>query len=393
MIIFLTVIIIILIFIIMLTFGFDLFLYFRSVFYRIHIGRFIKEEEWLKKISAINQKWLGHTPTVKLTDSERYVILDIYRGKFRKKSIQSWQEAGVLLGALEMIKHHPDTEKNIKNFINKKIDLNTGNWKEIPEYVDSVLLAYAIAKYQPIKKTSIKPMLDATIALIERNKGDDGTIFYRNFIPDIRFVDTIGFVCPFLTYYGISFDKPEYVNLAYNQIKTYLDKAFLKDQRLPAHAYNIKTNIPLGIYGWGRGSGWFILGLVDMFNELPENHAFKKELKQLLLNTAKSLIELQRIDGGFNAVLTIETRHDSSITTIAGWLFLNAYLVSNDSVYLNAAKKCIKSLMKVTRRNGAIDFCQGDTKGIGVYATTFEVMPFVQGLTIRLAQSLKKYYE
>ena len=45
--------------------------------------------------------------------------------------------------------------------------------------------------------------------------------------------------------------------------------------------------------------------------------------------------------------------------------------------------------MKVTRRNGVIDFCQGDTKGIGLYATTFDLMPFVQGLTIRLVESIK----
>jgi len=48
--------------------------------------------------------------------------------------------------------------------------------------------------------------------------------------------------------------------------------------------------------------------------------------------------------------------------------------------------------MKVTRRNGAIDFSQGDTKGIGIYASTFDVMPFTQGLAIRLAQSLNQIH-
>ena len=83
-------------------------------------------------------------------------------------------------------------------------------------------------------------------------------------------------------------------------------------------------------------------------------------------------------------------RHDSSITTLAGWLFFNTYLITKKTKYKNAANKCITSLMHTTRRNGVVDFCQGDTKGMGDYAKTFDLMPFVQGLTIRLSIGLSK---
>ena len=62
--------------------------------------------------------------------------------------------------------------------------------------------------------------------------------------------------------------------------------------------------------------------------------------------------------------------------------------IHNTGKYLKASNNCLDSLMKVTRRNGATDFSQGDTKSIGIYATTFDLMPFVQGLTIRLASRL-----
>ena len=39
--------------------------------------------------------------------------------------------------------------------------------------------------------------------------------------------------------------------------------------------------------------------------------------------------------------------------------------------------------MSVTRRDGAIDFSQGDTKDIGVYSMLFDVLPFTQGLALR----------
>jgi unsaturated rhamnogalacturonyl hydrolase len=40
-------------------------------------------------------------------------------------------------------------------------------------------------------------------------------------------------------------------------------------------------------------------------------------------------------------------------------------------------------LQKVTRRNGAIDFSQGDTKGIGMHSQRFDILPFTQGFVLR----------
>ena len=382
----LTIVIIILI----LTIGFDLFLYYKSVFFRIKIGRWTNQNHWLKSITAVNLKWLKNTPTVKLTDSERYVILDIYKGKYRKKSIQSWQEAGVLLGAISTLNQTSETTSQIQAFIDDKVDTSKGTWRQVPEYVDGVILAYALAK-QTEDLNNLKPLFDETITLIEKNKGDDGTVFYRDFIPDIRFVDTIGFICPFLTFYGVNYNKPEYIDLAFNQIEQYINKAFLKNQMIPAHAFDIKQNAPLGIYGWGRGLGWFILGIVDMYNELPESHLKKKYLKELIIKTSQDTLPFQNDNGSFSAMLFLKDyRHDSSITTLAGWLFFNTYLITKKTKYKNAANKCITSLMHTTRRNGVVDFCQGDTKGMGDYAKTFDLMPFVQGLTIRLSIGLSK---
>lgn len=48
-----------------------------------------------------------------------------------------------------------------------------------------------------------------------------------------------------------------------------------------------------------------------------------------------------------------------------------------------AADRCLDKLRSVTRITGAIDWCQGDTKGIGIFAQTYDIMPFAQGLTLR----------
>lgn len=47
--------------------------------------------------------------------------------------------------------------------------------------------------------------------------------------------------------------------------------------------------------------------------------------------------------------------------------------------------------MKATRRDGTIDFAQGDTKGIGSYSQIFDRMPFAQGMGLYLSKTLDIY--
>ncbi len=372
--------------VLVLTVGIDLLYYYYKVFQRIHIGRWSDLKTWYTVICKQNQNYFKEKPTVKLTDNDRYIILDLLKGHYRNSTIQSWQEAGTLYGALSS-NVPPDT---VKEFIESKIDPDTRKWKQVPSHVDGALLAYTIAKSVEDKE-SLKPAFDEIIQLIENCEGSEGTIFYRDFIPDIRFVDTIGFICPFLTFYAQTFDAPKYKKLAMEQIRSYMGFGFLNGQNIPVHAYDLKKEMPLGVYGWGRGLGWFIIGVVEMYNELHDNSPEKKELETIILKTANDTLPYQKQDGGFNAMMGVESsRHDSSITCLAGLLFHSAYTISKEEKFISAAKNCIASLMKSTRRNGEIDFCQGDTKGIGLYAKTFDIMPFVQGLTIRLAKEIHK---
>ena len=46
--------------------------------------------------------------------------------------------------------------------------------------------------------------------------------------------------------------------------------------------------------------------------------------------------------------------------------------------------------MKVTRINGVLDECQGDTKDIGIFSMQYTAMPFAQGISLRLATELRK---
>ena len=98
---------------------------------------------------------------------------------------------------------------------------------------------------------------------------------------------------------------------------------------------------------------------------------------------------LQKKNGGFGwMVARPESVFESSGTALLGLLLLAAYRISGEERFLKAAFRAEKALMGVTRRNGVLDMCQGDTKGIGMYSDVWSLMPFAQGMALRLSVEL-----
>lgn len=343
---------------------------------RIKIGRYTNQKEWQKKILEKSLSWLNVMPKTKIKDENKLIVLDILNNKYTNKTLQSWQEASLLLGLNEAYQknENPKIKYEILKFVNSKID-KQGNWIVEPKEVDTALLAFAISEI-PFLDREIKPALDFIYNLIVSKIGKDTTVMYRNTTHNYRYVDTIGFICPFLTKYGIEFQKEEAIHLAVSQIKNF-EKYGMLENKISCHAYEVNTKNPLGIFGWGRGLAWFIIGTLETFKILPEKHLEKKYLQNLLQLIAETLIKFQRKDGSFAWNLLDEhSRSDSSATAVFAWFFKEMNLK-------NEAQKSLQYLQSVTQRSGAIDFSQGDTKAIGVYSQNFDILPFTQGFVLK----------
>ena len=343
---------------------------------RIKIGRYTNQKEWQKKILEKSLSWLNVMPKTKIKDENKFIVLDILKNKYTNKTLQSWQEASLLLGLNKAYQknENPKIKYEILKFVNSKID-KQGNWIVEPKEVDTALLAFAISEI-PFLDREIKPALDFIYNLIVSKIGKETTVMYRNTTHNYRYVDTIGFICPFLTKYGIEFQKEEAIHLAVSQIK-YFEKYGMLENKISCHAYEVNTKNPLGIFGWGRGLAWFIIGTLETFKILPEKHLEKKYLQNLLQLIAETLIKFQRKDGSFAWNLLDEhSRSDSSATAVFAWFFKEMNLK-------NEAQKSLQYLQSVTQRSGAVDFSQGDTKTMGVYSQKFEILPFTQGFVLK----------
>ncbi|MFC0560075.1 glycoside hydrolase family 88 protein [Halalkalibacter alkalisediminis] len=361
---------------------------------RIHIGRYTDKEIWNKAISKQGVRWLNKTPKIKVTDNTRFVVLDMVKGNYMKSAIQHWQEASLLLGLSEYLKTNDDIEvkSEIEKFLNGKFD-KEGHWIDKPNQVDVAILAYAVMKLDFVETTRYQKALDYTWELIKDHIGEDGTVGYRKSMMSYRYVDTIGFICPFLVAYGTRYNKEECVDLAVKQIKEYEEYGMLDKHSIPCHAYKVDSHEPLGLYGWGRGLGWFAIGLIDAWNELSGDSKYKSVLDQSVEQFARACINMQQKNGSWNWTVTRkESRPDSSTTATLAWFLVNAAKIdkiTNES--LRSSEMAINYLMKVTRKNGAVDFSQGDTKDIGVYSTLFNVLPFTQGFSSRTINLYEKY--
>lgn len=371
---------------------FDIVPTFLTWLSRIHIGRYNDTKIWNRSITNVGIKWLNNTPKIKVTDNTRLVVIDMLKGNYSRNTIQHWQEASLLLGLNEYLKNNDDkkVKPNIEKFLSSKFD-NEGQWKNKPEHIDGAILAYAVMQLDFINIDKYKQALDYIWNLVQEHVGEDGTVKYRNFMNDYRYVDTIGFICPFLVCYGKRYNKPECIELSIKQITEYNKYGILNNHYIPCHAYKLGNNIPMGLYGWGRGLGWYAIGLIDSWSELEQENEHKKTLEEFIITFAKSAIEFQYKNGAWSWTVTRpETRLDSSTTATLSWFMLNASKIDAISDECIASyNKAIKYLMSVTKRNGSIDFSQGDTKDIGVYSLLFDILPFTQGFAIRAIN--KKY--
>ncbi|MCR4616176.1 MAG: glycoside hydrolase family 88 protein [Clostridiales bacterium] len=352
---------------------------------RIHMGNWEDDVDWYTSVYSVALKWILKTPSVPVSDNTSYTLIDRITGKYKKSSVQSWQEASLLLS----VDCNSEYE-TVQNFICSKIDPETGEWYEPPESIDSAMLAFAIMKSADTQRIYIDPAMEYCYDLINRFVTEDGTVCYSKVVPDVRFVDTVGMICPFLFEYGKRYGRQEAVMLAYRQMGEYLNKGLHPELNIPVHAFNLSKGEPLGIYGWGRGCGWLAVGIMDSILTLDKSDKMYGMLVAAAQTLADAVLEYQQKDGAFCRQLIGEQVVDSSATSMLGWFLYELYNITGEEEYLDAAEKACDALMAMTRRDGKVDLAQGDTKGIGFYSNTFNTLPAAQGFTLRLARNLKK---
>lgn len=344
-------------------------------FERKQIGIFENENDWYLATKKIQKKWLKKLPIVKIKDQTRLVLLDKLLNQHSNSTIQSWQYSALLKS------NDVDLDKD-----NPFYDIELIKWKTSPTNVDFGFLGYEILNKSSDKEQVYSTMLELKNNILN-NMNKEGILLYRKNVSDIAFVDTIGLAIPFLFNFSFTYNDEECYKIAKKNIEFYYFNSKKDICNLPSHAIDIVNKYQLGSIGWGRGVGWFLLGLIDSY-EYIINERDKNNLYDIIIEYANYLEDYLSKNDYFCCQMLFKSHYDSSINAIVGYYFAKLYKFTNNQKYFELSKKCLNIIIKNTRKNGKIDYSQGDTKGIGAYSQCFDIMPFTQGIAIKMYEIL-----
>ena len=355
--------------------GYDVLLKVENKINAQNIGKFESRSEWIGQMKDRAIKEYKHMPRLKGNLGFPRLITQFRIDKH--SPIYAWQAGGLLLGL-----HECTTEEEFIEIVNERSDLLNMTGEEI----DSALLAYALSyvteEEYPDKEQINNRVLDSVYANLDSQKG---TIMYRTVYPSFRFIDTIGLVCPFLATIEKDKNMRKHEELALSQILEYEEFAFNDDyDYLPFHGYDFESDAPIGKYGWGRGTGWYALGLIDTYQELEEDKRIL--LEKSIIELAESIKKYQKEDGGWGGTINVITSQtDTSATALLLYFIklackLELIEIESYLVCIEAAEKC---LMNNTLPNGRVINTEGDCIALGNYSYDYKYMPFTLGMTLR----------
>ncbi|WP_414590490.1 glycoside hydrolase family 88 protein [Anabaena sp. CCY 9614] len=340
--------------------------------------------EWLQAIAAINnQELIQHKYNFKNRFLD-FIPTKIRNNHNHKTYDERWPMAVNALGAIWYHKLTSDEHTLIalKQAYNYQINQN-GNWKKQIESVPQAMKGYSliyldqITQY-PLYKIAIEEILNTLLFTLPREL--DGCLPYNKMNQNL--VDTLGMICPFLAKYSSSYGNSNALELSLNQLKQFIEANIDSDTHLPYHGYYADGAKRLGMHGWGRGTGWYILGLIDTIVEVPKNHPNYCFLVESYISAANSLRKFQREDGHWNWAIPLRVNKlDSSATSFIGYSILRGIKAGIlDNSFSTVTEKAIKGIIEVTHPNGLIDGSLSDCMGLGLYPNTFGPQPWLQGM-------------
>jgi Predicted unsaturated glucuronyl hydrolase involved in regulation of bacterial surface properties, and related proteins len=208
-----------------------------------------------------------------------------------------------------------------------------------------------------------------------------GLIPYRKTLSSLLLVDTVGMICPFLARYGAAEGKVEAINDAVAHAVDIIDNAIDCHSGLPFHGH-VDRGAPVGIAGWARGTGWFLLGLTGILDYLPSDHEAGEKLKDHIRQTAEKLRAFQRSDGCWGWAITnpFSTPETSGTALIAFSLLKTRLLGIIGEKYDGIIHDAYRGICNAMTAKGYVLGASGDCiYGPGVYPTKFSHQMWAQG--------------
>ncbi len=341
---------------------------------------------------------LRDAPLLRLSDNKRLLLLeDIFLRHERRESLRYTWSNGLLAKGILQVGFKADPEK-----VNRVLEqyssffVENGKLKQSPEEVDGIINAEVLILWDKLSgRSQFREVVDVYAGYLKKRFEQEGLAlaYRRAWGPTgIRLVDTLGMTTPFLTLYGLEYGDNKTVSLAHGAIMEYITLGLDERSGLVRHGYNPTLgNLPVGLVGWGRGTGWFLMGLKDTISYLHSYKVYDGQYDALVRSQANLMTRLQRKDGGWGAMLTVaSSNYDSSATAmIAGFLAGCMRMGLLPQEHMNVVERAVASLQRLTWPDGTVDRCQGDLIDFNKHSFAFGPHAAAQGTVLSLMNELR----
>ena len=226
---------------------------------------------------------------------------------------------GVLLSGMEKMSKLVNKEK-YEDFIKSWIDLvvtedgvvqnNGKGWCsfESLDFRQPGILLFNIYRRTGDEKYA-KAIRYLTESLNEYPVTEKGTLWHAVYFPREVWLDGLYMASPIMTMYAMEFDKPEYLDMAANQILTMYET--MKDDRgLLHHGYDYTKQAiwadpitGLSPEVWGRAIGWFVMGIAEILEYLPKEHKDYQRIVEIEQEILFVLCKYQHASGRWFQVI------------------------------------------------------------------------------------------
>lgn len=159
------------------------------------------------------------------------------------------------------------------------------------------------------KRTGEKKYLDAIELHVEqmRNhpKTKSGAYWHKKVYPNQVWLDGLYMASPFLAQYAAEFNAPEWFDEVASEIKITYNVTVDKETGLLYHAYDESREqrwsdpeTGHSPHFWSRGTGWYMMAIVDVLDYLPKNHPDRDSIITILNNVCEAVMKVQDPETG-----------------------------------------------------------------------------------------------
>ena len=175
----------------------------------------------------------------------------------------------------------------------------------------------------------------------------EGGFWHKNRYPHQMWLDGLYMASPFLAQYAVEFNEPAIFDDVLNQFQLVHKYTYNPETGLNYHGWDESKEqawadsiTGCSPHYWGRAMGWYAMALVDVLDFIPENHAGRQAIVDILNQVASGIKKYQDTETGlWYQVLDQGSREGNYLEATASSMFTYALLKAARKGYIETDYK------------------------------------------------------